>query len=46
MDRKIILKWMLRKWGIEGVNWIHMAQDNSHWLNDYELLKKDSAPWS
>jgi hypothetical protein len=34
------------------VNWIHLAQDRHQWLafvntamNDYQFLKKDSAPW-
>jgi hypothetical protein len=31
VDRKIILKWMLRKMGWKGVDWIHMAQDKNRW---------------
>ena len=27
VDRRIILKWILKKCGWEGVDWIHLAQD-------------------
>jgi hypothetical protein len=27
----MILKWILGKWGMEGVDWIHLAQDRHQW---------------
>jgi hypothetical protein len=30
IDGKIILKWILGKWG-GGVDWIHLAQDRDRW---------------
>jgi hypothetical protein len=29
---KGLLKWILKKAGEEGVNWIHLAHDTDHWL--------------
>ena len=31
VDWKIILRWIFRKWDVEGVDWIEMAQDRDRW---------------
>jgi hypothetical protein len=31
IDGRIILKWMLRKWGGWAMDWIDMAQDKDWW---------------
>jgi hypothetical protein len=31
VDGKIILKWIFKKWGWEGMDWIDMAQDRDRW---------------
>jgi hypothetical protein len=28
---RIILRWMFRKWDVEGVDWIELAQDRDRW---------------
>jgi hypothetical protein len=28
---RIILKWIFKKWGWEGVDWFDMAQDSDMW---------------
>jgi len=30
-DRRIILRWILRKWDGEGMDWIDVAQDWNRW---------------
>jgi hypothetical protein len=31
VDGKMILEWILREMGWEGVEWIHLAQDRDQW---------------
>jgi hypothetical protein len=31
VDRRIILRWMFRKWGVGGMDWIELAQDRDSW---------------
>jgi hypothetical protein len=31
IDRRIILEWILRDIGWEGVEWIHLGQDRDQW---------------
>jgi len=31
VDGRIILKWMFRKWDVEGINWIEQAHDRDRW---------------
>jgi hypothetical protein len=30
VDRKIILKWIFKKW-VEGIDWFDLAQDRDRW---------------
>jgi hypothetical protein len=31
VDRRIILIWIFRKWGVGGMDWIDLAQDRNTW---------------
>jgi len=31
VDGMIILRWIFRKWDVEGVDWIELAQDRDRW---------------
>jgi hypothetical protein len=31
VDGRIILSWIFRKWDVEGMEWIKMAQDRDRW---------------
>jgi hypothetical protein len=31
VDGKIILKWIFKKWGWGGIDWIELAQDTDRW---------------
>ena len=31
VDGNIILRWNLRKWDVEGMEWIDLAQDRDRW---------------
>ena len=31
VDGRIILKWIFRKWGVGGMDWIVVAQDRDRW---------------
>ena len=31
VDGKIILRWIIRKWGCGGMDWIELAQDRDRW---------------
>jgi hypothetical protein len=35
-DGRIILRFVLRKQVVEGVDWIHMAQNKVHWRGSSE----------
>jgi hypothetical protein len=32
VDRRITLRWIFRKWDVEGTDWIELAQDRHRWL--------------
>jgi hypothetical protein len=31
VDRRIILRWIFRKWGVGCMDWIELAQDRDGW---------------
>jgi hypothetical protein len=31
VDGRIILRWIFRKWDVEGMDWIDLAQDRDRW---------------
>jgi len=31
VDGKIILRWIIRKWDVGGMDWIELAQDRNRW---------------
>jgi len=31
LDRRIILRWIFRKWDVGFMNWIELAQDRDRW---------------
>jgi hypothetical protein len=31
IDRRIILRWIFRKWDVGGMDWIDLAQDRDRW---------------
>jgi len=31
VDRRIILRWIFRKWDVGGLDWIELAQDMDRW---------------
>jgi len=31
VDGRIILRWIFRKWDVEGMDWIELAQDRDRW---------------
>jgi len=31
VDGRIILRWILRKWDVRGMDWIELAQDMDRW---------------
>jgi len=31
VDGRIILRWILRKWDVRGMDWIELAQDRDRW---------------
>jgi hypothetical protein len=31
LDGMIILRWIFRKWGVRGMDWIELAQDRDRW---------------
>ena len=31
VDRRMILRWIFRKWDVVGVDWIELAQDRNRW---------------
>ena len=31
IDGRIILRWILKKWGVGGMDWIDLAQDKDRW---------------
>ena len=31
VDGRIILRWIFKKWGCEGRDWIELAQDSDRW---------------
>jgi len=31
VDGRIILRWIFRKWGVGGMDWIDVAQDRDRW---------------
>ena len=31
VDGRIILRWILRKWDVGGLDWIDLAQDRDRW---------------
>jgi len=31
VDGRIILRWILRKWNVGGMDWIELAQDRNRW---------------
>ena len=31
LDVMIILRWIFRKWGVRGMDWIELAQDRYRW---------------
>ena len=31
VDGRIILRWILRKWDLGGMDWINLAQDRDRW---------------
>jgi hypothetical protein len=31
VDRRIILKWIFRKWDVGSTDWIELAQDRDRW---------------
>ena len=32
VDGRIILRWILRKWDVRGMDWIELAQERDSWL--------------
>jgi hypothetical protein len=31
LDGRIILRWIFRRWGIGGMDWIELVQDRDRW---------------
>jgi len=31
VNRRIILRWIFRKWDVRGMDWIELAQDRDRW---------------
>jgi len=31
LDGRIMLRWIFRKWGFVGMDWIELAQDRDRW---------------
>jgi len=31
VDGRIILRWIFRKWHVEGMDWIELVQDRDRW---------------
>jgi hypothetical protein len=31
IDWRIVLKWIFRKWGLEGMDWIELALERDRW---------------
>jgi len=31
VDGRIILRWIFRKWGVRGMDWIELPEDRDRW---------------
>jgi hypothetical protein len=43
VDERIILEWILKEIGCEGVDWIHLAQDREEWRAVVNAVKKKNS---
>jgi hypothetical protein len=44
LNERIILKWIFKEVGWEGVNWIYMAQDMDKWWALVNVVMKLRVP--
>jgi hypothetical protein len=44
VDGMIILRWILRKWDVDGMDWIELAQDRNRWRALANVVKNLRIP--
>jgi len=44
VDGRILLRWILRKWDVEGRDWIELVQDRDRWRARVNTVMKLRVP--